>query len=154
MTNHKDCLGQKLEVGDYVAGIFPTNETPQIFVVVSFTPKKVTLDWLDNDDTTSKFPQDLLKIDPAIMAQHLSLEPIDALGQKLEVGDYVFGSDASYIDPVIFKIVMFHPRKAVLEKVMGKRSYIPNKLRHTTDLIKVDPKLITMYNLTKGNDDG
>lgn len=153
MTSHKDCLGQKLEAGDYVAALFPDNETPHIFLIIGFTPKKIKVERIGTDECISKFPHDTIKLDPLTVVTHLDGAHLDHIGQKLEVGDYVFGSDASYIDPVIFKIVEFHPRKARLEKVMGSRSYMPNRIRLTTDLIKVDAKLLTMYKLTKGNDD-
>jgi len=144
----KDCIGQELVEGDYVAGLHSLNETPAVFKVVGFTPKKVRLVPIDDGGNTTKFPADLVKIDPVAVLANIALSPKDNLGQDLEIGDYAYGSDGSYISPVIFLIEGFVPRHAKVKKVLSER-WIQGVTRLLTDLIKVDSRVVMMYNLTR-----
>jgi len=144
-----DCIGQDLSKGDYVAGLYSENETPAVFKVGGFTPKKVRLWPIDDPDRAAlKYPHDLVKIDPTAVHANIALSPKDNINQDLAIDDYVYGSDGSYIDPVIFQITGFVPRKAVLNKVMGQK-YVHGGTRLLTDLIKVDARVVMMYNLTR-----
>jgi hypothetical protein len=145
----KDFLEQDLEIGDYVTALFSENETPFFFQIKSFTPKKVKLQSVDGVSAEiTKFPKDILKVESDAVEATLKEPPADALGQKLKVGDYVFGSDSSYIEPVIFEIKAFVPMVAILEKVYGEH-YIRNNYRFTKDLIRIEPGLVTMCILKK-----
>ena len=148
----KDFLNQELAAGDYVAGLYSGNETPALFKVIGFTPKKVSLSLIEDDDAKrSKFGRDLIKLDPATVLQQVALPFKDALGQELKVGDYAYGSAGEYIDPIIFKIIGFLPTKVLIKRVHGEMSYVHGNTRHPTDLIKVDGMLITMQKLKKEN---
>lgn len=150
----QDFLGHEIAEGDYVSGISPENETPHIYSVVGNTPKKLRLMPLHGiAQTTLKYPFDVVKIDAVAVNAIRVQAPKDMLGQDLAIGDTVFGSGGSYIDPVIFKIDGFLPRKAVLAKVYGEHWVTGQTTRYLTDLIKVTatPE-ITMHCLTKENE--
>ena len=146
----KDFLGQELTIGDYVSGLFSDNETPILFQIVDFTPKKVKLQPVGDPDTTaSKFPRDLLMVSKETMAKILEAPPVDAVGQDLAIGDYAFGSGGTYIDPIVFEITGFAPMTATVKKVYGPKYYVRSSIRLTTDLVKLDASLVTMHCLTK-----
>ena len=148
----RDFLEQDIEVGEYVAGLYSGNETPALFQVVGFTPKKVKLSLIEDDDAIrSKFGRDLLKLDPLVIDELLYQPPKDALGQELKVGDYAYGSAGEYIDPVIFKIIGFFPTKVLVKRVHGETHYIHGDTRHPTDLIKINGIMLTMQKLRKEN---
>lgn len=147
----KDFLNQELAVGDYVAGLYSANETPALFQVVGFTPKKIKLEPIeDASDSIMKFPHQLIKLDGDEVLKLFTQTPKDALGQDLKIGDCVYGAASDYIDPVIFRIVHFVPTMAKLEKIYGD-AYVHRYTRRTADLIKVDSKLLTMLCLTQEN---
>ena len=150
----RDFLEQELAAGDYVAGLYSANETPALFRVVGFTPKKVKLTLIEDANAIrSKFGRDLIKLDPLVIDELLYQPPKDALGQDLKVGDYAYGSAGEYIDPVIFKIIGFLPTKALVKRVHGETHYIHGNTRHTKDLIKVDGILLTMQKLKRQSDE-
>lgn len=145
-----DFLGQALTIDDYVSGCYSENDTPAVFQVYGFTAKKVRLTKLENSKTTIlKFPHDLIKLDPIAVNRMVNVVHKDSLGQLITVGDFVFGSGGSYIDPIIFEILEFVPQKAIVKKVFGKHYFSREDSRYLTDLIKVDPGLVTMHCLTK-----
>jgi len=148
-----DFLGQEIIQGDYISGLYPENETPAIFIVRGFTPMKVRLDpttYNPEDKRTLKFPVDLIKLDAEAVEKILVQNPKDRLGQDLAIGDYAFASGGEYIDPVIVEITQFIADAAVVTKVYGD-VYVRNDTRYTRDLIKVDPKIVTMFVLKKDN---
>jgi len=147
----EDFLGQEIVEGDYVAGNYSENNTPHIFQVAGFTPKKVRLLRLeDNTSTSLKYPHDLIKVCPIAVQQINALPPKDSLGQLLEIGDTVYTSNGEYIDPVICVITAFKPRMVKLKKVFGQFNLWNSSHRLLTDVIKVEatPE-ITMHCLTE-----
>ena len=157
----KDFLGQELAVGDYVVGMYSENTTPAIFQVLSFTPMKCRLIPLYKIDPARvstetivimKFGRDLLKLDAGDVEESIVQAPLDALLRPLSVGDYVCGSEGGYVDPVIFEIVSFAPRSAIIKPVYTAGSYCRSATRLTSDLSKIDPKLVTMRILTGNNE--
>jgi len=145
----KDFLGQLICREDYMAGLYSDTATPEIFQVIGFTPKKVRLMPVGEYEKTSlKYPKDLIKLDPELVEKAIKLPHKDLLGQDLEVGDFVYGTDGSYIDPFIFEITEFFDRKCKVKKVTGT-NYGRAGIRYTTDLIKVDKRIVTMHCLTK-----
>lgn len=145
----KDYLGQDLIVGDYVAGLYSENETPAIFIVQGFTPKKVRLEpTVDPDKSTLKYPFDIMKLDTETVEKLLCQNPVDRLGQPLAIGDYVYASGGEYIDPAIMQIENFIADAAEITKVMSN-VYVRGNTRYTRDLIKVDPRIVTMSVLKK-----
>jgi hypothetical protein len=148
----KDMLGQELVEGDYVSALFSDNETPGIFQITGFTQMKCRLWSISNPSKSPlKFARDMIKVCPIAVSQVSAKPPEDGLGQLLEVGDYVFGSGGSYIDPIIFEITAFVPRKAIVKKIFGRHYYSADDTRYLTDLIKINPALVTMHCLTKEN---
>lgn len=147
----KDFLKQDLAEGDYVAGLYSANETPSIFRIWGFTPKKVRLEPIEDiSRAILKYPTQLVKLDPTEVLKLLNQTPRDALGQELKVGDCVYGAASEYIDPAIFRITYFMPTVAHVEKIYGE-VWARGATRRTADLIKVDAKLLTMLCLTQEN---
>lgn len=152
-----DCLSQELAVGDYVAGLYSENATPAIFQILSFTAKKCRLvpasDIGLGDDPKLKFGRDLIKLEPDTVNEIINQKPLDALLRELKVGDYAFGSGGDYIDPVIFEIVGFRPTIAEVKPAYtAGHWFVHGSFRYTKDLIKMDPKLVTIHILKKRND--
>lgn len=151
----KDFLGQTINEGDYVAALFSDNTTPGIFYVYDFTPKKIkvcSINELDAD-IIMKYPQQVIKVDEKLVDALRDIIPLDAIGAPLEVGDYVFGSGGSYIDPVIYEIESFGTKFAKLKSVYSPEVYSRQELMLTSDLVKIDKRILTMHLLTKSNED-
>jgi len=145
----KDCIGQELVIGDYVAGLKSENETPEVYEIYGFTAKKARLHPIYSPESSLlKFAEDLVKVDAAAVRASLIKKSFDHVGQELKVGDYVYGSDGTYVDPVVFEVVAFPAMHVKLKKIYGN-SHIAQARRFPTDLIKVDPLLVTMHCLTK-----
>jgi len=71
----------------------------------------------------------------------------DFLGQIIEPGDYVLGSDqGGCMTPQLFMVIRFTPLKVRLKHIGRDRDTI----RTAADLIKIEPQLITMYKLKLG----
>jgi len=73
----------------------------------------------------------------------------DFLGQPIEEGDYVLGSSQQYMTPQLFQIINFTRLKVRVQRV-GTDSV---NLRTASDLVKLDPQLITMYKLKQAQRD-
>lgn len=148
----KDLLGLEIKVGDFVAGLESNNSTPELYSVQGFTPKMVNLSALSGPNyQMRKLPVDILVLDPDQVKERMAQPPKDLLGQDLNIDDYVVGSDGSYVDPVIYQITNFAAHCAYVESI-GSNTF--GKVRVCTDLIKVNPVLITMMQLTKDRTDG
>ncbi len=75
----------------------------------------------------------------------------DFFGQVLIVGDYVLGSSqggfqSGHMTPELFRIIKFTPKRVKVLKV-GFVGY--DGMRTAADLVKIDPKLITLKKLTE-----
>lgn len=147
MTEYKDILGQELAVGDYVALMHSQEATPSIAQVVGFTPKSVKIRDTVSSMDSKRPPGGVLKLSDEAVVAHFDADVKDALGQKLAVGDYAFGSNGEYIEPVIYEVTGFWYSKVVTKRVSGANSYKKNMSGH--DLIKIDdPTLLTLKILT------
>lgn len=145
-NNFVDSLGQTINIGDYVAGLNPANTTPEIYKIVDFTTKKVRLKIFGSSTTTIKYPFDLFKVDTELAKKTLYKNITDSLGQQLIIGDYVLTGD-NYIDPIYYEVIKFDDGKVILNGIYSPtRTYLHKGLRRAgSDLIKVDPTLITIH---------
>jgi len=144
----KDFLGQELEVGDHIASIESDNESPTLSVVTGFTPKKVRLRPIHDEEATGlRFPTQVFKIDATEMFAKLLYTAEDKIGQELEVGDYVFASDGSYIDPVLYTITELLPFKVRVKRLDNEHDC--RNTRYNNDVLKVDPHFVTIHALKK-----